>query len=178
MKVSTLAIILLLGMGICIIAAMGLGAPDGAAGGSHPTVGSMSIGGAGENKHAQVYGVAWAFGVCMVLLFSTCLALGASKAGKVGAIGKYLFVGSLLHVAAFSAMMLAYRSYMVEGSAEFVGSLPLPSAIMMYVLWWTPAYFVAVYYFGFDRFIFSAEDEEKFSALVEARRAREGGDSN
>lgn len=173
MKVSTVAILILIAMAVCIAIAFALGAPEGAGGVGHPTIGDMSIGGPGEARHSRVFGVAWAFGACMILLFSTCLALGASKRDKVGGIKIFLFIGAALHLSAFSAVMFAYRPYMVEGTARFVGSFPLPSAIMLYVLWGTPVYFVLLYVIGFKRFIFSEEDEVKFAALVKARRARE-----
>lgn len=173
MKISTVAVLILIAMAVCIAIAFALGAPEGAGGVAHPTIGNMSIGGPGEARHARVFGVAWAFGACMILLFSTCLALGASKGGKVGGIKIYLFVGVALHLAAFSAVMMAYRPYMVDGTAPFVGSFPLPSAIMLYALWGAPVYFVLLYVIGFKRFIFSEEDEVKFAAIVKASRARE-----
>lgn len=128
MKISTITILLLLGMLAIVASLWVVGSPgEGgfAAGTAHPTIEHMAIGGPGEAKHEKVFGLGIAFGILEIILFSVCLALGASRMEKVGRMGVWIAIGAVLHVITFLAIVVSYRSYL-NGSETLYWVCPRP----------------------------------------------------
>lgn len=177
MKVSTIAIGLLVAMLGVIAAAWIIGAPDGAAGGGHPVLPNMSVGGDGQAKHERIFVLGAIFGVLEILFFSTCLALGASRKQRLGDLAVPIIIGALLHAGTFVALVLAYRGYLANDEHPLYLGLPAPTAIMMYGLWWVPMYFIGLYYLKFDEYVFSEADLQRFNEILDKRDRREGIDT-
>jgi hypothetical protein len=179
MKISTITILLLLAL-VAVVAGLWVVGPPGegayAAGTSHPTIDHMAIGGPGEAKHEKVFALGIAFGILEIILFSVCLALGASRMEKVGRIGVPIAIGAALHVVTFLAIVVSYRSYLAGSETLYLG-LPAPTAFMMYGIWWVPMYFIFLYLFAFDRYVFNDADLKKFNEILDRRDRREGIDS-
>ena len=133
----------------------------------------MQQGGSGLERHSRVLWLGWLFGILEISLFVCCLALGASKRGRVGKLAWPLAIGLVLFLSAYTAMIFVYREYMGETSHSLVLSFPAPTAVMLFVLWPLPAYFTLVYILNFDRCIMTPEDTEKFRKILQARRQRE-----
>ena len=82
-------------------------------------------------------------------------------------------LGGLLYVVVFTVMLFAYRDYLQRPDQPLVGSLPAPTAVMIYGLWPMPIYFMFVYMLSFNRTILTPEDMQAFEELVAARRRRQ-----
>ena len=73
-------------------------------------------------------------------------------------LGAPLIAASLVYLAIWTALVLAYRSQLnVEDPALFLG-FPAPTAWMLFALWPCPLLFTAYYVVGFDRWIATPED--------------------
>ena len=90
---------------------------------------------------------------------------------------KPILIGLCLNILVFCLLMLAYWAYARTGSGPLAGSFPRPTAIMLYGLWPIQAVFVVIYVWAFDRWIFTAEDQEKFQQIVKARQQRMEGET-
>ena len=135
----------------------------------------MRQGGTGE-RHAQVLWLGAAFGVLQLLLFVACLAFGLRGArGSSRAKRRALLLGGLLYLAVFMALVLAYQDTLQDPTRLLV-SLPPPTAVMLWVLWPFPLYFVLVYSLKFEDWVFRKEDSRRFRELVDAAPA--GGDTS
>lgn len=178
MKVSLITFGLSLALLAVVAGAWFVGPPEDAPASAiaHPTIEHMTAGGPGEAKHAKVFSLGVAFGVLEILLFSVCLALGASRKGRVGRIGIAIAIGAALHVISFLAIVISYRAYLNGHETLYLG-LPAPTAFMMYGIWWVPMYFILLYIIAFDRYVFSDADLQKFNEILDRRDRREGIDA-
>lgn len=177
MKISSITFGLLFALLAVVAGAWLVGPPEDAPSSAiaHPTIQHMTAGGPGAAKHAKVFPLGVAFGVLEIIFFSVCLALGASRKERVGRIGIAIAIGAVLHVASFLAIAISYRAYLNGHDALYFG-LPAPTAFMMYGIWWVPMYFVLLYLFTFDRYVFSDADLQKFNEILDRRDRREGID--
>ncbi len=145
--------------------------PDGPTGWEHPDYPGMRLGGEGEARFETIAAPAFAYGVLTIVFFVSLLGL-ALRPNRRRAAFPWLAGGGALCVAVFIALMTSYRNFAADrGMGDFVLGFPQPSAIMLYLLWPVPLVFMALYLYYFDRWIWSAEDEEKFAEL--AVRGRE-----
>lgn len=147
----------------------------------HPThpktedgVAIMLAGGPGEERAEPILGLAFVFGLLEIAFFMSCLAFGSRRNGKVGPIVKYIVAGGIVYAGAFIGLITAYRNYMSSDTLTTFGNLPTPTAWMMYALWPAPVFFLLVFIFGFQRFIWNDEDEAAFRAIVAEKQAEEG----
>lgn len=175
MRPSWILFGLLLGMCVILGIAFFIGEIPNGHGFDHARLPNMQQGGSGIARHEKILWVGWALGLAQVLFFVTCLALGARRYERLDSVKRPLIIGSLLYAAIFTGLMLAYRAYITEGEHALLWIFPAPTAFMIYGLWPVPLYFVLLYIWGFDRWIYRPEDEEKFQQLMESRREREEG---
>lgn len=142
--------------------------------------------------HPRVLWLGCALGVTSILFCVGCLAWGLqagdgaqsvdegqtaeqAKAGKKAAYKWPLIAGAVLYVALFLALIISYRSYAAgELQATFL-AFPLPTAIMLYLIWPLPVIFVVLYIAEFDRVVLSAEKLKRFEQLVASHRQTEEG---
>ena len=139
--------------------------PPDSQGYGHGELSTMRQGGTGE-RHAQVLWLGVAFGVLQLLLFVACLGFGLRGArGSSGAKRRALLLGGVLYLAVFLVLIVAYQDYLKDPTRLFL-SLPLPTAVMLWVLWPFPLYFVFVYSMKFEDWVFRKEDSQRFRELV------------
>jgi hypothetical protein len=176
MKLAWLTFALLLGMLAVFAGAWLVGPPADvpATASIHETQPSMTVGGPGAAKHHRVFGLGIAFGVLQIAFFAACLALGASRGGRVGRIAVPIAVGAALHILAFLGLAISYRAYAAEAGGPLFLGFPIPTAFLLYAVWWTPMVFVLIYVFAFDRYVFSDADHARFREILAARDARNG----
>lgn len=183
MKLASLTFAILLAMLAVVAGAVFVGVPEGpegpvpVTGAAHPTISTMLVGGDGEAKHERVFALGVAFGVLEIVFFSVCLALGVARKGEVGKLAGPIAVGAALHVATFLAMIVTYRHYRTDADPGLFLGLPVPTAWMMYGLWWVPMVFIVLYIAAFDRHVFSEDDLKRFNEILDKRDRREGIDA-
>ena len=121
-------------------------------------------------RHAVTLWIGWGFAVLCVLFFSGCLLLGISRNGKLGPAKAPVIVGTIAFAAVFTGLIFSYYAYMREDTHRLFLSLPKPTAWMLFGVWPFPLYFVAVYYFLFDRWHYTEQDEKRLEEILAARR--------
>ena len=139
---------------------------------AHPKFSSMLIGGPGAERHEKILWLGWAFGVLQIGFFVTCLALGISKAGKAGPAKLPLAIGGVLFMAVFTFLILSYRGYMNETEHALFFSLPLPTAWMLYALWFFPVFFIVLYVVTFDTWNLTRDELKEFQEILKSTRAQ------
>ena len=156
---------LLLALCLVVGVALFLEEPPGSQGYGHGELSTMRQGGTGE-RHSQVLWLGVAFGVLQLLLFVGCLGFGLRGArGSSRAKRRALLLGGVLYLAVFMVLIFAYQDYLKDPTRLFL-SLPLPTAVMLWVLWPFPLYFVFVYSMKFEDWVFRKEDSQRFRELV------------
>lgn len=147
-------------------------APDGH-GAGHPVFDTMSVGGDGAARHENVLFYGWAFGALQICFFVACLAFGASKKERVGALKVPMLAGTAVYLVVFTFLVWSYRTYMLEETHVLFLSFPRPTAWMMYGIWIFPVYFILLYWFTFDSTILTKDDLQRFNELVDEKRRNE-----
>ncbi len=139
---------------------------------AHAKFADMHQGGDGQARHGDVLSLGWVFGLLEIAVFVTCLALGARRGGKLGAMTVPLFVGGILMASVFSGLLWAYRSFLSASEPAFLGPFPAPTALLVIGMWAAPLVFVVLYVVAFDRWIVTNEDLAALEKLVAENRRR------
>lgn len=137
--------------------------------GPHPVHASMTRGSVEHQRDGAIVALGAAFGALQIVFFITCLVFGVGERGRPFVV---FFVGGVLHLLVFAAMVLTHERYLADETASLVLSLPAPTAWMLYALWPLPVIFAAWYSIRFDRVVYPKESRTRFAALL--RGLREG----
>ena len=157
---------LLLALCLVVGVALSMEEPPDSQGYGHGELSTMRQGGTGE-RHSQVLWLGVAFGVLQLLLFVACLGFGLRGVrGSSRAKRRALLLGGVLYLAVFLVLIVAYQDYLKDPTRLLV-SLPPPTAVMLWVLWPFPLYFVLVYSLKFEDWVFRKEDSDRFRELVD-----------
>ena len=170
MRVPALLFALLIGM--CLVLGYVLlldEMPDGH-GFNHPDYPTMQRGGDGTARHADVLWIGWALGVLQLLFFIGLLALGARSRRPQPFEKRAMIAGTIIYVAFFTWMVLAYNSYAIASSPGLVFSFPLPTALMLYGVGFAPLVFIFLYMFRFTPWILDDDELETFLKRVDEKK--------
>ncbi|MCH7910250.1 MAG: hypothetical protein IIB38_11605 [Candidatus Hydrogenedentes bacterium] len=161
----------------CVVAALILFVDEvpGGHGAGHPVFDTMSTGGDGAARHENLLVYGWVFGVLQICFFVACLAFGASKKERVGALKVPLLAGTAVYLLVFTFLVFSYRAYMLEETHALFLAFPRPTAWMLYGIWIFPVFFIFLYMFTFDRLIFTDDDQLRFEEIIAERRRSEAG---
>lgn len=119
-------------------------------------------------------GLGWVLGVLEIVFFVLCLSLAVSRRRQHWAA---FVLGGLIHLAVFTALVIADVRYADGGDTSLFLSFPLPTAWMLYALWPAPLFFMAWYWINFDRHVLRPEDMARFREIVEANRQQRESES-
>lgn len=133
----------------------------------HPEYPSMLI---GQYDWANDYWITALLGWCVISLFILCLYLGLNRASNRKAILPWLVVGYLLYGLTYIGVILADLNYMANESTNYFLGFPIPTAWMIFGMWFSPLFFSVLYVLNFDSWVISQKEVEKFKALVNHRR--------
>ncbi|MBQ47748.1 MAG: hypothetical protein CMP10_09845 [Zetaproteobacteria bacterium] len=137
----------------------------------HPEIGKMLKGG-DASRHDGILAVGWVLGLLIQLLNLALILLGAGPKRKLG---PWFVWGSILYLGIWTTLAAAY-GLAASGIWENNWSgYPLPTIVAMFGIWLTPLVFMGIYYFRFDKLVYSAADKKKFEAIL-AKRTQARGD--
>ncbi|MBO60388.1 MAG: hypothetical protein CMO63_00265 [Verrucomicrobiales bacterium] len=116
----------------------------------------------------------------MVVGYLTIIAAGAGFTLGVKRIAlRDITIATVLSLVAFTGMMIAYRSYAIADEHVVSGWFSSPVNWQLFGLVIFPSAFVVVWVLGFQRWVYSPEDQAKFDSLLKRSRSakkREGGE--
>ncbi len=170
-----------LAMFLILIAAIWLTpAVPGATGSLHPTFKTMLKSGDYAGGGVAIKWLSYLFGLGIIGIFGFCIFTGLKK--KDGAIPRnmrlILFFGFTAYVIIYSLMVFSYWEFQQNDNPAFTGGFPVPTAWMLYGMWFVPAVITVTYIVKFDDWILTKEEEDRFHEIVAARRKREAAVSD
>lgn len=161
--------ILILGIIECLIlVAIALApAPENAAGLAHATLPGVRIGGDGTARFTPIATLSFLFQALMLVQAHLMVALGVSDRLRT-----LPFLGLLAGCLAISLfvwfnLFSEYQRFLETGVTSYFAGFPAATAWQVYAIWLGGLSLVALYVFGFKKFIWSDEDEQAFQQLVD-----------
>lgn len=176
MRIPALLFALVLAAGLLLLAAVTL-LPETPQLRVHPEYATLLQGEDGAARSAPVWWIGAAFGLVQIAFFGACFALGMSRGGRVAGLGLPIAVGLALYAAVFVLLLVTYRLFLGAPGEHLVLGFPLPTAVMIYLLWPVPLWFLWLYLRNFDRHVLSAGDLERVRRIAREcaeERQREG----
>jgi len=140
----------------------------------HPQFKTMDQTPAESKRHDGLLVYGWLFGTLQILMFASCLALGASRGGRLGTMRWPLMIAALVYLGVFTAVICTYGGYVETPSVPAGDLFPATTAWMLFGISGAPLLFIALYVAGFERWIMTPADQRRFDELVAAKREREG----
>ncbi len=174
MKTWILVFAIAIGLTAILVAAVGWTArpPDQSV--DHPEFAGMQQSGNDAGPDTALLWIGWSFGALQIALFAAMLALGARNRRGLRGLRGPLIAASLVYLAIWSALVLAYRCQAnVEDPALFLG-FPVSTAWMLFALWPCPLIFTVYYVVGFDRWIATPEDLTELDRTLARLRGASG----
>ncbi len=162
-----LAISCILGLILLLIA---FAEPVADAGGTnHPSIASMQIGGDGAERLAYVGNYGFVF-ICLVFLLIICLAaFGVSAQRRTREFWIYIGGAFAFTMLVSWKLYLGHQAFVETGETTYSFGFPTPTAWQLYGSWLCAIPLVAIYTFGFRKFIYTKEDEASFNELLKAK---------
>ena len=136
----------------------------------HETFPSMKHGGPGAERHEKTLWVGWVFGMLCILFYMGCLTYGMTRGGTLGPAKLPLILGTGIFLAIFTGLIFSYKGYMNEDTHELFLSFPKPTVWMLLGIWTFPVLFMFLYYYLFDHWFFTEEDEKRLEESTAARQ--------
>ncbi len=170
----------LLGVTVAIgvlLLALGLGdVPAGVGGRVHPTYGSMMHGAEGGlGRRPDLLWGGWLYGALQIAFFGLCWVLAVRRAGGLGRLRRGTWLAFLAYQAGWAWLVYAYAVYARDPEATaLVGAFPVPTAVMVYVVWPLPLLFTGLYLWRFTEQIHTPDDERRLAELLERHRTGPG----
>ena len=128
---------------------------------------TMKHGGDGTMRHSDLLLTGWAFGSAQFLFFTgllawaTCLPRRSARPPRT-----WLFLlGGLLIEGAFTCLCWSYHASLRPPIEDFPGPFPPGLLWLLFGIWLTPGFLIAMYVMHFQVWIFSDADQEKFEQL-------------
>lgn len=153
--------------------------PAGVAGAAHPIIPGMRIAGDGTARYEAVMQPVFFLQVGVLAAMASLLLLPFQGPVRQRGMLIRLALVFVLSTAVWIGIMETYEHFLqsspVAEDLLYVAGFPLPSALAVYGVWAVGLLLTFFYMFGFERFVYTAEDRKGFDALVTEMRA-EGGE--
>lgn len=164
-------------VGMCVVIGLLflIAEPAGGHGAAHAEFkATMYQGSTGSDRLGTMRWVGLGFALMQALFFVTSLTLGTKQRG---ALLVWFVAGGLLYLASFVALVVAESMYVQGDAREIVLGLPVPTAIMIYVVGGVPLLFSVIYVWKFDRWVLKSEDLERVTALAQRQKQQQAKDA-
>jgi hypothetical protein len=161
--------ILVLGITLCVILILIALVPSVGvvAGGAHSMYTSMSAGGDGAARINSIATLAFIFQVVVLAQFACFVALGVAEHRRN--LNFYLLMSGcyLLAVFVWWKIFSAHQQFLTTGETGYFLGFPTATAWVVYGVYLAGVSFIAVYVFGFKKFIWSEQDQAAFQRLLD-----------
>lgn len=174
MRIPLLLFGLVLGAGLLLLFVV-LGVPEVPQLQTHAEYPTLLEAADGAARIAPVWWIGAAFGLIQIGFFGACFALGMRRKGALGRMGPGIAVGVALYAAVFALLLFADRAYLADPSAApIVWGFPAPTAVMLYLLWPVPLWFLWLYLRHFDEQGLDAAEMERLRRIAREVAREEG----
>lgn len=138
----------------------------------HPTYKSMLQSSNSQASSPAVKYLGFAFGLAIIGIFGASFYWGSRRAKDSGFRHRDLMIGMILYLITYSGLVFSSWKY-DQMEAPLWGDLPIPTAWMLYGIWFMPVFFIVLYVYGFKDHVLSPEDEASFHKILAERAARQ-----
>lgn len=170
MKLDRLLVALLIAFSLALLLVALAPRADNSTGIGHPRFSTMLSGGDGAERHGPLLWPGWLLGTTLFALLAGLMAFGARRAGRLHGLGWPLVLATVAVIGAWSWVVLAYARTLSTGETSWWLGLPLPTAVMIFVLYPVSAIFSLLYVVGFERWVLPGDELERFRRLVADKR--------
>lgn len=136
----------------------------------HPEFKTMLHSANSQASSPAIKYLGYAFGLSILAIFGMSLYWGSKRAKDSGFRIRNIMIGMGLYALTYTGMVLSSWEY-DQVEAPIWGGLPIPTAWMLYGIWFVPVFLIVLYVKGFNKHVLSAEDEARFHRIVEKRNA-------
>lgn len=150
--------------------------PEGIIGLPHPEIKGMLIGPKMDVFDDNIHLMHFLFGLLNIVILLYFILLGAIRRGALGKIRYWFFSGAFLYLVTYTLTFFSNLRYLREEHHLFFGGWPLPTAWMMYAMWFTPLIILIGYIVTFRDSIISEDDELEFATLIKLRLNKKQGE--
>ena len=171
-----LPLVLLIALWVVVLTIFLTPEVEGGHGVAHASFQDMSHGGSGMARHRSVFVSGWLFGALQIVMFVGLLAWSAALptrnpsptgAARPGLRWALFALGGLFYEGALVLLFVDYRSSLEHpDAAPFLGSFPAATSWLVFGLWISPVFFVALYVVFFHHWICSPEQLRTFEELA------------
>lgn len=114
-------------------------------------------------------------GILAVSVIGINVWVGVLKGGQENTLGRWMLRAFGIYVLIFGAISWTYLGFIEDPiTTQFIGAFPIPSAIMIYGVWFFPLVFVGLYTFMFKTHVLTHKDVQTFRDMVQQSGEAEG----
>jgi hypothetical protein len=161
-------------MGVLLTAILFADQIPGAGGSPHPTIPGMLIGGDGAARLEAIGMYGFLFQALLLLLICCLCALGVSARYRSRTFYAYITACYGFMFFVWWQMYFGHQEFMATGETNYFLGFPIATAWQMYGTWLCAIPLVLIYIFGFDKYIYTEQDEAAFEALIAEKEASSG----
>lgn len=145
-------------------------APENAAGLAHDALAGVRVGGDGAERIAPIIWPAFLFQALVLVQCHLMIALGVSDHRRTPALMTLLAACLAVSLFVWFNLFSSYQAFLQTGVTDYVAGFPTATAWQVYAIWLGGMSLVALYVFGFRKFIWSEEDEQAYQQFINESR--------
>ena len=146
---------------ICLVETV----PD-AAGMPHPSYDGLQIGGDGAARLQHVGPLGFTFQCLLLVQIILLCLLGVPDRKRTSELAAYMAASLAVMIFVAWKMYFGHQSFLATHETDYFWGFPVATAWFTYGTWLSAIPLVLIYSIGFNKFIYSEEDEEIFNALL------------
>ena len=140
----------------------------------HPEAASLLQSTGGLADQPETLWLGYAIGLLILGLMAVCVWIGLRKQDAGTPLTRWMMIGFAGYALVFTGLTITYAQYAADPSGSFFGGFPLPTAWMIYGMWFFPLLLVGLYMVMFDRWVLTEDDLARFQDLVDENRRQRG----
>lgn len=110
------------------------------------------------------------YGLGILGIFWSFLTIGTRKKGKKTIMVKWISICFVIYVFVYTMMTISHWSYTDNNGSDFIFSMPLPTAWMIYGMWFVPMIITIAFVVFFERAVISDEEIKDFEDYIKSRQ--------
>lgn len=169
MKFIHITLISLISLIVIVILAQFWSPVEFANGYPHPTYKGMFISKANIDQFPHTRWLGYLFGVSIITLFGSLTLIGVRQKGMLTSLGRYVYIGIGAYLIVFSGMVFSHWKYVANDGGPFFASMPVPTAWMIFGVWFVPLIITISFIVKFDDSVISEDDITAFRSYLADR---------